>query len=117
MHKALMVIATALLLSVTAASAGPEGKYDVEGTNPGSGARYSVTVSVQRTGDTYRVTWDIAGTRYVGTGIGDQDFMAVSYRTGDATGLALYASGKDGWKGIWTYANGTKLGSEHWTEQ
>jgi hypothetical protein len=72
---------------------------------------------VQRTGETFRVVWDIAGTRYVGTGIGDHEFMAVSYRTGDSTGLALYSASKDGWKGIWTYANGTKLGSERWTEQ
>ncbi|HZQ14991.1 MAG TPA: hypothetical protein VFB31_19460 [Pseudolabrys sp.] len=117
MHKLLVAAAAAVLLSVTAAFADPVGKYDVEGTNPGGGGRYSGTVSVERTGDTYKVVWVVGGTRYIGTGIGDKDFLAVSYRSGNETGLALYASSKDGWKGIWTYANGTKIGTERWTEQ
>lgn len=117
MLKTLIITTTAIFLSVTAALADPVGKYDVEGTNPGTGKSYSGTVSVARTGDTYRIVWDIGGTRYIGTGIGDKDFLAVSYRTGNETGLALYAATGDGWKGIWTYANGTKIGTEHWTEQ
>jgi hypothetical protein len=117
MHKLLAAIATAVLLSVSAALADPVGKYDVEGTNPGNDKPYTGTVSVERTGETYRVVWVIGGTRYVGTGIGDKDFIAVSYRTGNETGLALYTTTKDGWKGIWTYANGTKIGTERWTEQ
>lgn len=117
MHKLLVAAAAAILLSVTAAFADPVGKYDVEGTNPGGGGRYSGTVSVERTGDTYRVVWVVGGTRYIGTGIGDKDFLAVSYRSGNETGLALYAASNDGWKGIWTYANGTKIGTERWTEQ
>ena len=117
MHKLLAAIATAVLLSVSAAFADPVGKYDVEGTNPGTDKTYTGTVSVERTGETYRVVWIIGGTRYVGTGIGNKDFIAVSYRTGDHTGLALYAPSDDGWKGIWTYADGTKIGTERWTEQ
>jgi hypothetical protein len=117
MSKCLIAITTAILLSVTAAFADPVGKYDVEGTNPGNGKSYSGTVSVERTGDTYRIVWNIGGTRYVGTGIGDKDFLAVSYQSGNDTGLALYATTGDGWKGIWTYAKGTKIGSERWTEQ
>lgn len=117
MQKFFTALATAVLLNVTVAFAGPDGKYDVEGTNPGSDKTYTGTVSVDRTGDTFRVVWVIEGTRYVGTGIGDKDFLAVSYRTGDNTGLALYAATDDGWKGIWTYANGTKIGTETWTEQ
>jgi hypothetical protein len=117
MQKALVVIATTILLSVTAALADPVGKYDVEGTNPGGEKSYTGTVSVERTGDTYRVVWDIGSTHYVGTGIGNEEFLAVSYRSGNDTGLALYSATDDGWKGIWTYANGTKIGSERWTEQ
>jgi hypothetical protein len=117
MRKLLTIALAAVLFSVTAAFAGPVGKYDVEGTNPGGDRTYTGTVSVERTGDTYKVVWVIDGTRYVGTGIGDKDFIAVSYRTGDDTGLALYTATDDGWKGIWTYANGTKIGAERWTEQ
>ena len=117
MHKLLTVIASFILLSVTAALADPVGKYDVEGTNPGSETTYTGTVSVERTGDTYKVIWIVGQTRYVGTGIGNKDFIAVSYRAGDQTGLALYGATDDGWKGVWTYANGTKIGTERWTQQ
>ena len=117
MPRVLILVATFIVLGIASAFAGPAGKYDVEGTNPGNGKEYSGTVSVERTGDTFKVTWNIGGTRYVGTGIGDKEFLAVSYRAGDYTGLALYAATKDGWKGIWTYADGTKIGSEVWTEQ
>ncbi len=113
----LLIVVTAILLSVAAALAEPVGKYDVEGTNPGNGNAYAGTVSVDRTGDTYRIVWTIGGTRYVGTGIGDKNFLAVSYRSGNDTGLALYAATNNGWKGIWTYANGTKIGTERWTKQ
>jgi hypothetical protein len=92
------------------------GRYRVEGTNPGGGSGYTGTVAVEKNGETYRVTWDVDGTRYVGTAIGDDKFLAVSYRSGNNTGLCLY--GKDAndlWVGIWTYAGGRELGSERWT--
>jgi hypothetical protein len=108
-------IVCGLLLCVGTALADPVGRYDVDGTNPGSASRYSGTVTVERTGETYRVVWDVAGTRYVGTGIGDDKFIAVSYRSGDSIGLALYGHEGNGvWKGIWTYANGRQVGSERW---
>ena len=103
------------LLSAGVAFADPVGRYDVDGTNPGNGSRYTGTVTVEKTGDTYRVIWDVAGSRYVGTGIGDGDFIAVSYRSGDSIGLAMYGHESNGvWKGIWTYANGRQVGAERW---
>jgi hypothetical protein len=109
--------AVALVFSVTAALADPVGKYDIEGTNPGSDTTYSGTVSVERTGQTYRVVWVVGGTRSIGTGVGNKDFISVSYKTGSYTGLALYAPEGDGWVGVWTYAGGTQLGAERWTRQ
>jgi hypothetical protein len=88
----------------------------VAGTNP-SGSSYAGTVSVQKTGDTYKVTWSIGGTQYNGTAIGDDDFLAVSYTSGGNTGLALFGADGDEWKGIWTYAGGTKVGTEVWTKK
>jgi len=105
----------AIVLSGTAALADPTGKYDVAGTNP-SGSSYSGTVSVQKTGDTFKVTWNIGGTQYVGTAIGNDEFLAVSYVSGSNTGLALLSDQGDEWKGIWTYAGGTKIGTETWTK-
>jgi|ERR1051325_6578545 len=106
----------AVALMGGAALADPAGKYDVKGTNP-SGTTYSGTVSVQQTGDTFKVTWNIGGTQYTGTGIGNDEFLAVSYTSGGNTGLALYGEQGDEWKGVWTYAGGTKIGTEVWTRQ
>jgi hypothetical protein len=110
--------ALALVVTINAALADPVGKYDVEGTNPGNGQSYSGTVTVTQTGQTYQVIWQIAGAKYVGTGIGNKDFIAVSYKAGsDNTGLALYGPQGDDWIGVWTYAGGKQMGTEHWTRQ
>ena len=101
----------------TVACADPAGTYVVEGTNPGSAGRYKGTVSVEQTGETYRVIWIINNRQYIGTGIGDQKFIAVSYKVGDKTGLALYGADGDGYTGVWTFAEGTKMGAERWARQ
>jgi hypothetical protein len=103
-----------LLLSTLAVLADPVGRYNVTGTNPGGGGRYTGTVSVERTGQTYRVIWIVGGTRYIGTGIGNKDFLAVSYRSGDQSGLALYGASGDDWEGVWTYSGGREIGAEAW---
>jgi hypothetical protein len=111
----LLIAAAAFVLSMSAAfAADPVGTYRVEGTNPGSGSKYAGTVTVERTGETFRVIWVVAGARYVGTGIGNKDFIAVSYRSGGETGLALYGEDGGNWTGVWTVANGRDLGAEVW---
>ena len=45
--------------------AGPEGNYQVSGTNIGDGSPYTGTVEVVRNGTTYSVRWEIAGTTFV----------------------------------------------------
>jgi len=115
MRHLFAVSAAALLLSVATAFADdPVGSYSVAGTNPGDGDKYSGTVTVEKTGGTYRVTWIVGGTRYIGTGIGDKDFLAVSYKSGSDTGLALYGADGDNWAGVWTYAGGRQIGAEVW---
>jgi hypothetical protein len=112
-----LAIAAALLWSVaTAFAADPVGSYDVEGTNP-DGSKYTGSVTVSRTGQTYRVIWRIGNTRYNGTAIGDKDFLAISYQSGSQSGLALYGADGDDWKGIWTYSGGTSVGAELWSRQ
>jgi hypothetical protein len=113
-----LAVSAALLLSATVAlAADPVGKYSVEGANPGGGSKYSGTVTVDKTGDTYRVIWVVGGTRYIGTGIGNKDFIAVSYKSGNDTGLALYGADGDNWAGIWTYAGGRQVGAEIWKRE
>ena len=111
-------VVAALLCSVASAfAADPVGAYRVEGTNPGSGSKYSGTVTIEKTDQTYRVTWVVGASRYVGTAIGDKNFLAVSYRSGNETGLALYGEDGGNWAGIWTKAGGTTMGSEIWKRQ
>ena len=105
-----------MALISTAALADPVGRYTIRGTNPGSGSTYSGEVAVTKTGDTYRVVWNVGGQTYTGTGIGSDNFLAVSYRSGNETGLALYGRKSDGsWQGVWTYAGGNQIGTDLWT--
>lgn len=118
MRQFLAAVAATLILSVTAAFADPVGRYFVEGTDPGKpNSSYTGTVTVEQTGDTYKVVWDIEGTKYIGTGIGNKDFLAVSYKSGNNTGLALYAPNSNGWTGVWTYAGGTQMGTDKWVRR
>jgi hypothetical protein len=118
MHKALSIGAAVLLWSATAAfAADPTGRYTVTGSNPGGGSEYSGTVSVEKTGQTYRVIWVVGGTRYIGTGIGNHDFIAVSYKSGSDTGLALYGSDGGNWSGVWAYSGAKRMGTEVWKRQ
>ena len=55
----LAAAAAVVLASITSAFADPTGTYEVEGTNPGGSGAYHGTVTVEPTGDTYRVVWRI----------------------------------------------------------
>ena len=112
-----LLVAAAVLWSATAFAADPVGTYKIEGNNPGGGSKYTGTVTVEKTGDTFRVTWMVGDNKYVGTGLGDKNFIAVSYRSGKETGLALYSDDGGNWNGIWTYAGGRTMGIETWKRQ
>lgn len=110
--------AAALFFFTASAFAGnPVGKYLVAGKNPDGSGTYAGTVTVVKTGETYKVTWDIGGTIFVGTGVGDEKFLAVSYTSGGNSGLALYGEEGENWGGVWTYQKGTTLGAEQWTRK
>jgi hypothetical protein len=115
--KALLAAALVVAGAPLAMAADPAGHYAVEGKNPGDGSSYSGTVDVTRTGDTFKVVWSVAGDTYVGTAIGNEDFLAVSYKSGKDTGLALYGAQAGNWIGPWAYAGGTELGAERWTRR
>ncbi|MDK9695023.1 MAG: hypothetical protein OEL76_01370 [Siculibacillus sp.] len=100
-----------LALLGSAALADPVGLYSVEGRGP-EGNAYRGTATIEATGETYRVVWYVGSSKYVGTAVGNGEFFAVAYRSGNATGVAVY--GKDGndWLGAWTYSGGTAVGAE-----
>lgn len=116
MRTFLVALAMLFSFATVALAADPAGSYEVEGKNP-NGSKYEGTVTVTKTGETYHVVWEVGGTKFVGTGIGNKDFIAITYRTGDSTGLALYGQDGDNWAGVWTYAGGTQMGAEAWKRQ
>lgn len=93
MRKLLVFVGAVFLFSMTAAwAAEPIGSYDIKGTNPGGGGGgYTGTVTVEKTGQTYKIVWTIGGKQYFGTGIGNKDFLAVSYLSGSHGACALRA--------------------------
>jgi hypothetical protein len=114
-----IVAASIALLSTVAVAfaADPTGSYTVQGTNPGGNGSYTGTVEVSKTGDTYKVVWVVGGTRYIGTGIGDKDFIAVSYKSGSDSGLALYGADGGNWAGVWAYSGAREMGTEIWKRE
>ena len=109
--------AAACLVAATSAFADAlEGRFRVQGSDPGTGQTYTGTVAVEKTGEvTYRVVWQIGDTRYVGTGIGSPNGLAVSYKAGSETGIAIYSQDGDKFAGYWTYAGGKTVGQETWS--
>ena len=79
--------AAAFLLTATTAFAPiPSAVTPSSATIQAAAANIAAPSPVEKTGQTYRVIWVVAGTRYVGTGIGNKDFIAVSYKAGNDTG-------------------------------
>lgn len=135
-----MVTSTAIgvgvLLSLPViALADPTGNFSVVGDNPDTGKQYTGTVKVTRSGETYEVVWDIAGSQSVGTGLGakfvgnnrfrvgpasrDDIALSVGYTSDNSSfGIAMYFEQPDGtWKGVWTYKGSKKAISEIWTRK
>jgi hypothetical protein len=113
---AMLAVAFSLTSLTSAAIAQVIGRYNVEGQSP-SGSTYAGTATIEKTGDTYRVVWTIDGTRFVGTGIGSDEGIAISYRSGSDTGIALLGKEPRGYGLVWTYMGGTDLGTERWTRR
>ena len=113
------VMAAALSLAALPALAQElGGRYAVKGSAPGGGDAYDGTVTITRTGDvTFQVVWQIGSTRYVGTGIGSIKGLAVAYKSGGDTGIAIYSQSPDGMSGFWTWAGGKTVGEESWIKR
>jgi hypothetical protein len=115
-----ILAAAAIAASLIAASAWaeePAGQYRVSGSNPGRGGTYAGTVTVEKTGEAYNVTWTLGSDKYTGTGISSGNMLAVQFRSGNDVGIALYTASGPNWQGTWTSEDGTQLGSETWTRQ
>lgn len=119
-----------LWLSIAPALADPVGRYDVVGENPNTGGEYTGSVAVSQFGQTYRVVWNVGGTKYVGTGLGavfengtfrmgaanpKDRALSVGYVSGNSFGMAFYIKQDDGsWEGVWTYGGSDVVARETW---
>jgi hypothetical protein len=116
MKRTIAAAAAAFLLATSGAFAQMTGQYKVSGENP-DGSTYRGAATVEKTGDTYKVTWTVGGDRFIGTGIGSPEAIAVGYRSGSNTGIALIGKEGENYQVVWTYLNGRKLGTEKWTRE
>jgi hypothetical protein len=121
MHITRIIAATlfaVLGLASSMALAGPEGTYDMTGTNPGDKSPYEGVIVVKKSGETYAVTWKFGADETKGIGAltsGSGDTFAVSYDSGESHGIALYELQGDGsWSGTWSSMGGKALGTEIW---
>lgn len=120
MRAVLSGVLASLLFVLPAAAADFAKSYAVEGSDPGSGGgKYAGSVTIKRTGTAiYEVVWTIAGEKFVGTGIGGPEGLAVAYKSGSKTGIAIYRQEQSGAvDGVWTYSGGKDVGEEKWTPQ
>ncbi|MCI4663415.1 MAG: hypothetical protein MRY74_01720 [Neomegalonema sp.] len=107
------VLASAALLIAAGASAQPIGTFSVDGRNP-NGTSYTGSVTVSRTGGTYKVFWTIGSGSFVGTGVYTKGAFAVAY-AGGHSGVVLYRETEEGvWRGVWAPIGETKTGAETW---
>jgi hypothetical protein len=109
-------VAAALTLFSSAAMAQMTGQYKVSGQNP-DGSTYKGAAKVEKTGDTYKVSWNVGGEVFIGTGIGSPEAIAVAYRSGSQTGIALIGKEGENYGVVWTYLNGRQLGTEKWIRE
>ncbi|WP_406857268.1 hypothetical protein ABEG18_06460 [Alsobacter sp. KACC 23698] len=89
------------------------GAYSVEGQNAGDQRLYRGELTITPIGQVYRVVWRIGNGENVGTGIVQNDMLAVVYVQQGKAGIALYEVRRDGvLSGTWTIHGTQNVGSE-----
>ncbi len=117
MKKLLLIFA--LLMSVgfvtdCLAQAAIGGSYWVQGTNPGGKGAYKGVATIIKSGDSYRIHWEV-GTTYDGVGKLNGSVLTVEWgNSKENVGTVTYNLQPDGTlKGTWSVArNPTDLGTE-----
>lgn len=100
------------LIATPTLAEGP-GRYVVTGKNKDSDA-YKGTATLTQTGkDVWRLSWNIAGEKYDGFGIGDGRILAFTFSYSGGTGIALYTTNdRGGYDGAWAFKGETRVSSE-----
>jgi hypothetical protein len=120
MRKLLKVAAAAALsLTMPAAAAAFEGRYQVSGTSPAEGRSYNGIAQVKKTGKTYTVLWKVGDVVYLGTGILTNAVLSVVFQPLNARaapGIASLRIEDDKVVGgTWSGIGSQDLAEESWT--
>jgi len=112
--RALFGAFIALLVMLSPAPADTlEGQYRIRGVEP-DGRPYEGALAVKKMGETYVVIWSVGGRRFVGTALGAPSGFAVSFRHGEASGIAIFRPTEEGYEGAFAYHLNARAGQERW---
>jgi hypothetical protein len=113
-------LAAVLSIIVSAPALAIEGRYRIEGSNPGNPGAYQGEVIVRKTGATYTLAWQLEQVRQIGTGLLSANVLSVTFMTpGRAgSGVASFEVENDKVRrGTWTALGAQVTGTETWTPQ
>lgn len=127
-HRIFLLIFTfAIVLSLSISSQATDGldiasnlagQYKLEGTNP-NGGQYQGTAEITENGETYQIRWKIGPNEtYKGIGILQEDVLAVSFESGQVSGVVVYQiQEKPKLVGQWALMGDRKIQAETLTKQ
>lgn len=113
-------LAAVLILLLPGPVLGIEGRYRIEGTNPGQSRDYQGEAIVRKTGATYTMAWQLEQVRQIGTGLLSGNVLSVTFMTvgGAGSGVASFEVQDDKVRrGTWTVIGAQVTGTETWTPQ
>lgn len=97
-----------------------EGRYRIEGQNPGQAQVYRGEAVVRRTGETYSLVWQIGSGRQIGTGLRTGSVLSVVFQAVGGQGAGVASFETDGDRivtGRWTLIGAQATGVERWTPE
>lgn len=113
------VIGLVTLIASTWSAAAVEGRYKVEGKNPGQAQVYRGEAIIKKTGDTFSVAWQIGSGRQIGTGIRTGSVLSVVFQAAAGAAGGGVASfqiiDEKITSGRWAVTGGNAVGVETWS--
>ena len=97
-----------------------EGRYRIEGTNPGNAAAYKGEALIKKAGASYSIVWQTGGTQQVGTGLLSGDVLAIAFRGVGSTQAGVASFRVENGRvtgGEWTMIGAQVNGTERWTAE
>ncbi|HVF73366.1 MAG TPA: toll/interleukin-1 receptor domain-containing protein [Chthoniobacterales bacterium] len=93
-----------------------EGTYDVKGLNPDGTTSYQGRLTIEKTGETYQLQWEVVDRLIKGVGIKSDDALFVAWGYKEHFGVAAYRFEGSQAKGAWTVVGATRVGTENLTK-